>query len=80
MSHRNTRKYFKTSTIILGGLYMPLAMFIGYSFGAEHFLAGSVAMAGYIVLSLIDGYIFWKLIEGAKNGKRANYKGKIIKN
>lgn len=59
----NLRKYLKITTIILGGLYMPLAMFIGYSFGVGSYLAGSIAMGTYIFLSLIDGIIFWKLLD-----------------
>ena len=67
MSPRKANKYLKASTITLGGLYMPLAMFIGYCFGVGRILAGSIAMAGYILVSLIDGYIFWALIDRQEN-------------
>ncbi len=63
---RSVRKYLKLTTIILGGLYMPLAMFIGYSYGVGSYLVGSAVMGVYILLSLIDGIIFWKLLESRK--------------
>ena len=63
-------RHLKVVTIILGGVYMPFAMYIGYCFGAGRILAGSIAMGFYIILSITDGYIFWKLLGGLNDKRR----------
>ena len=62
--------HLKAVTIILGGIYMPFAMFIGYSFGAGKYTAGFISLGIYAVLSIIDGCIFWKLLEMRNDRKR----------
>ena len=54
--------HLKIVTITLGAIFMPLAMYVGYSFGSEKYVQGLIAMGIYCALCVIDGVIFWKLI------------------
>ncbi len=60
-----TRKYrlLKTITIALGAIYPPLSFYAGYCIGSGDTLRGLISLIGYSVLCLIDGHIYWHLIE-----------------
>ena len=56
-------RLLKIITIILGGVYLPLSLYIGYCFGAGEYQAGYIAIGIYTLLIIIDGCIFWRLID-----------------
>ena len=53
----------KIITILLGGLYAPLGVFIGYCLGTKQYRRGFMVLGIQVILSLVDGLIYWYLIE-----------------
>lgn len=53
----------KLTTIILGGLYAPLGVYIGYCLGTKKIKRALIALCVQVGLSLLDGGIYWYLLE-----------------
>jgi hypothetical protein len=57
----------KATTIVIGALSIPWGTFIGFCFGEGQYFIGVVALCAQTVVALIDGYIwFWVLENMAK--------------
>jgi len=63
MNLQKRYRLLKITTIVMGAIYTPLGMYIGYCFGSGHYLAGCIALGGQVLMALIDGLIFWRLME-----------------
>jgi hypothetical protein len=64
-------KLLKATTIAIGALSIPWGTFIGFCFGEGRYSIGLVALCVQVTVSLIDGYIWFWVLE--------NMKGKIEK-
>ena len=67
-----SRRFYvlKIVTIMLGGLYLPIAIYIGLNWEDEPFKA-LFALGLSIVLSLVDGLIYWNMLETLNRSKRS---------
>ncbi len=68
MNLQKRYRLLKMTTIVMGAFYAPLSMYIGYCFGSGQYLVGCIALGGEVLMALIDGLIFWRLLEKL-NGK-----------
>jgi hypothetical protein len=57
----------KATTIALGALSIPWGTFIGYCFGEGRYFIGVVALCLQTVVALIDGYIWFWVLENMAN-------------
>ncbi len=62
-------KYFmlKATTIFFGALSIPWSTFTGYCFGDGRYFTGIVSLAAQTIVALIDGYIWFWVLENMKN-------------
>jgi hypothetical protein len=57
----------KATTIALGALSIPWGTFIGFCFGEGRYSIGVVALCVQTVVALIDGYIWFWVLENMAN-------------
>ncbi len=69
MNLRTKYKILKATTILIGALSIPWGTFIGFCFGEGRYSIGLAALCVQVAVSLIDGYIWFWVLE--------NMKGKI---
>jgi len=66
MSLRTKYAVLKATTIALGALSIPWSTYIGFCFGEGRYSTGLVALCVQTVVSLIDGYIWFWVLENMK--------------
>ena len=66
MSLRTKYKMLKATTIAIGALSIPWGTFIGYCFGEGRCSIGLVALCAQVAVSLIDGYVWFWVMENMK--------------
>jgi hypothetical protein len=66
MSLQAKYKLLKAITVAIGALSIPWGTFIGYCFGEGRYSIGLVALCGQVAVSLIDGYIWFWVLENMK--------------
>ncbi len=67
MNLRTKYKLLKATTIVIGALSIPWGTFIGYCFGERQYFIGLVALCAQVVVSLIDGYIWFWVLENMRD-------------
>jgi len=66
MNLRAKYKMLKAMTIVLGALSIPWGTFIGYCFGEGRYFIGLVALCLQVAVSLVDGYVWFWVMENMK--------------
>ena len=66
MSLQAKYRMLKTMTIVIGALSIPWGTFIGYCFGEGRYVTGVVALCVQVAVSVIDGYIWFWVLENMK--------------
>ena len=66
MNLRAKYKMLKAMTIVLGALSIPWGTFIGYCFGEGRYFIGLVALCIQVAVSLVDGYVWFWVMENMK--------------
>jgi len=66
---RIQKKYMilKATTIALGALTIPWGTFTGYCLGEGRFLTGLVSLCLQTLVALVDGYIWFWVLENMRN-------------
>ena len=67
MNLQTKYKLLKATTIVIGALSIPWGTFIGFCFGEGRYFTGLVALCVQVAVSLIDGYIWFWVLENMKN-------------
>lgn len=57
----------KATTIVLGALSIPWSTFVGFSFGEGRYFIGAVALCAQTVVALVDGYIWFWVLENMRD-------------
>src|SRR5512136_2913252 len=57
----------KATTIFCGALSIPWSTFTGFCFGDGRYVTGLVSLAIQTVVALVDGYIWFWVLENMKN-------------
>ena len=60
-------KMLKATTIFFGALSIPWSTFTGFCFGDGRYFTGIVSLAAQTVVALVDGYIWFWVLENMKN-------------
>jgi hypothetical protein len=60
--------WLKAITIGLGALSIPWSMFVGYSFGQGHWVVGTGALCGEVIVYVVDSLVWWRLMEIVTRG------------
>jgi len=68
MNLRTKYAVLKATTIALGALSIPWSTFIGFCFGEGRYSTGVVALCLQTAVALIDGYIWFWVLENMRNG------------
>jgi hypothetical protein len=66
MSLRTKYTVLKAITIVLGALSIPWSTYVGFCFGEGRYSTGVVALCAQTVVSLVDGYIWFWVLENMK--------------
>jgi hypothetical protein len=66
MNLRMKYKMLKATTIAIGALSIPWGTFIGFCFGEGRYTIGLAALCAQVVISLVDGYIWFWVLENMK--------------
>jgi len=56
----------KATTIVIGALSIPWSTFVGYCFGEGRYFIGLVALCLQTAVSLVDGYIWFWVLENMR--------------
>ena len=67
MNLRTKYKMLKATTILIGALSIPWGTFIGFCFGEGRYSTGLVALCVQVVVSLIDGYVWFWVLENMRD-------------
>ena len=67
MSLRTKYTILKATTIVIGALSIPWSTFVGFCFGEGRYFTGLVALCLQTVVSLVDGYIWFWVLENMRN-------------
>jgi hypothetical protein len=67
MNLRTKYKLLKATTIVVGALSIPWGTFIGYCFGEGRYSVALVALCLQVAVSLVDGYIWFWVLENMKD-------------
>jgi hypothetical protein len=67
MNLQNKYRILKAITIAIGALSIPWGTFIGFCFGEGRYSIGLVALCAQVAVSLIDGYIWFWVLENMKD-------------
>lgn len=67
MSLQTKYTILKSITIALGALSIPWGTFIGFCFGEGRYFIGLVALCAQTLVSLVDGYIWFWVLENMEN-------------
>ncbi len=67
MNLQTKYKLLKATTIVIGALSIPWGTFIGFCFGEGRYFTGLVALCVQVVVSLIDGYVWFWVLENMRN-------------
>ncbi|MBI4187958.1 MAG: hypothetical protein HY529_02005 [Chloroflexi bacterium] len=67
MNLQTKYKMLKATTVVIGALSIPWGTFIGFCFGEGRYSTGLVALSVQVVVSLIDGYIWFWVLENMRN-------------
>ena len=67
MNLRNKYVILKAITIFIGALSIPWSTFVGFCFGEGRYFIGVVALCCQTAVSLIDGYIWFWVLENMRN-------------
>jgi hypothetical protein len=59
-------KLLKATTIMIGALSIPWGTFIGFCFGEGRYSIALVALCLQVVVSLVDGFIWFWVLENMK--------------
>jgi len=83
MSLRTKYAVLKATTIALGALSIPWSTYVGFCFGEGRYSTAVVALCVQTVVSLIDGYIWFWVLENMKKrleeeSSRPENAGKVI--
>jgi len=57
----------KATTIFFGAISIPWSTFTGYCFGDGRYLTALISLACQTVVALVDGYIWFWVLENMKN-------------
>jgi len=66
MSIQTKYVILKATTIVLGALMIPWSTFVGFCFGEGRYFIGVVALCCQTAVSLIDGYIWFWVLENMR--------------
>ncbi|NWF77687.1 MAG: hypothetical protein HXY36_03735 [Chloroflexi bacterium] len=66
MSLRTKYAVLKATTIVLGALSIPWSTFVGFCFGEGRYFTGVVALCIQTAVALIDGYIWFWVLENMR--------------
>ena len=72
MNLQTKYKLLKATTIVIGALSIPWGTFIGFCFGEGRYFTGLVALSAQVVVSLMDGYIWFWVLENMKDKLEKN--------
>jgi hypothetical protein len=67
MNLQTKYKLLKATTIVVGALSIPWGTFIGYCFGEGRYSTALVALCLQVAVSLVDGYIWFWVLENMKD-------------
>jgi hypothetical protein len=67
MNLRNKYRILKATTIAIGALSIPWGTYIGFCFGEGRYSTGLVALCAQVAVSLIDGYIWFWVLENMRD-------------
>ncbi len=67
MNLQTKYKLLKATTIVVGALSIPWGTFIGFCFGEGRYFTGLVALCVQVAVSLIDGYVWFWVLENMRN-------------
>lgn len=67
MRTRNKYMLLKGTTIFFGALSIPWSTFTGFCFGDGRYFTGLVSLAAQTAVALVDGYIWFWVLENMKN-------------
>jgi hypothetical protein len=67
MNLKNKYIVLKAATIFCGALSIPWSTFTGFCFGDGRYFTGLVSLTAQTVVALIDGYIWFWVLENMKN-------------
>jgi hypothetical protein len=72
MNLQTKYKILKATTIVIGALNIPWGTYIGFCFGAGRYSIGLVALCVQVAVSLVDGYIWFWVLENMRQKMERN--------
>jgi hypothetical protein len=66
MNLQTKYKILKATTVLIGALSIPWGTFIGFCFGEGRYSIALVALCIQVAVSLIDGYVWFWVLENMK--------------
>ncbi len=69
MNLQGKYQLLKTITVILGAFYIPWGTFTGFCFGDGRYLIAIVSLCLQTSVAVIDGFIWYWLLENVRGSK-----------